>query len=226
VLDPLCLAIAGETTVDAARSIDSPLSRRDRRKREVHTRVLEAAVALFDEQGFAATKVADICEQADVAHKTFFNHFQSKQHLVSEIARDALEQLFTQIDEARHQPGSTRQRLHYFFSTIADNAEAAGPMHRELVTEIIHVAHEAGAHPEQAHRLHAAFGALVQDGRAAGDVTRRHDAATLTEMIIGAFYVLMFDWANLESYPLRQRALAAARFLGDAISTPSRRARG
>ena len=45
-------------------------------------------------------------------------------------------------------------------------------------------------------------------------------------MIIGAFYVLMFDWANLESYPLRQRALAAARFLGDAIAAPPKRAGG
>jgi len=210
--------------VDPARSIDNPLSRRDRRKLEVRTRILEAAVALFDDQGFGATKVADICERADVAHKTFFNHFQSKQHLLSEIARDALEQLFTQVDEARRRPGSTRERLRYFFATIADNAEAAGPMRRELVTEIIHVAHEARSHPEHARRLHAAFGALVKDGRAAGDVTRRYDAATLTEMIIGAFYVLMFDWANLESYPLRQRALAAARFLGDAISTPPQRA--
>lgn len=208
-------------SVEPARSIESSLSRRDRRKLEVRNRILEAAVALFDERGFGATKVAEICEQADVAHKTFFNHFQSKQHLLSEIARDALEQLFVQIEEARKRPGTTRDRLRHFFTGIADNAEAAGPMHRELVTEIIHVAHEAGAHPEQARRLHAAIGTLVQDGRAAGDVTRAHDASTLTEMIIGAFYVLMFDWANLESYPLRQRALAAARFLGDAISTPS-----
>ena len=218
----LCLAAAGDIIVDAARSIDSPLSRRDRRKLEVRSRILEAAVALFDGHGFAATKVADICEQADVAHKTFFNHFQSKQHLLSEIARDALEQLCTQIDEARRQPGSTRERLRYFFATIAGNAEAAGPMHRELVTEIIHAAHEAGTHPEQARRLHAAFGALVQDGRAAGDVTQRHDAATLTEMIIGAFYVLMFNWANLERYPLRKQARATARFLADSMTVPNK----
>lgn len=91
-------------------------------------------------------------------------------------------------------------------------------MQRELLTEIIHVAHDAGTEPEQARKLHTAFGALVRDGIAAGDVTRRHDPNILTEMIMGAFYVLMFNWANLEDYPLRRHAMAAARFLGDALS--------
>ncbi len=212
--------------VEPARDISRPLSRRDRRKLEVRTRILEAAVALFGEQGFGATKVAEICERADVAHKTFFNHFQSKQHLLTDIARDALEQLLGQIEEVRRRPGSTRQRLRWFFEQVADNAEAAGPMHRELVTEIIHAAHQAGTEPEQARRLHVAFGAVVRAGRTAGDVSRRYDPDVLTEMIIGAFYVLMFDWANLESYPLRQRALAAARFLGDAIAAAPKRAGG
>ncbi len=55
---------------------DAPeLTRRERRKREVRGRILAAAVGLFDERGFGATKVAEICERADVAHKTFFNHF-------------------------------------------------------------------------------------------------------------------------------------------------------
>jgi AcrR family transcriptional regulator len=212
--------------VEPVRDISRSLSRRDRRKLEVRARILEAAVVLFGEQGFGATKVAEICERADVAHKTFFNHFPSKQHLLTDIAHEALDQLLGEVEKVRRRQGSTRQRLRWLFERVADNAEAAGPMHRELVTEIIHAAHEAGTEPEQARRLHIAFGAIVHAGRAAGDVTRRYDPDVLTEMIIGAFYVLMFDWANLESYPLRQRALAAARFLGDAIAAPPKRAGG
>ena len=39
----------------------------------------------------------------------------------------------------------------------------------------------------------------------------------------GAFYVLMFNFANLEDYPLRRQALAAARFLGDAMTNARER---
>ena len=64
-----------------------PVGRRERRKLEVHARILEANLELFDARGAEATKVQDICERADVAHKTFFNHFASKRHLLREVAR-------------------------------------------------------------------------------------------------------------------------------------------
>ena len=145
----------------AVRETGNDLSRRERRKLEVRERILAAAMALFEGQGFTATKVADICEQADIAHKTFFNHFGSKQDLLREIARYALDQLLADIREARDQPGPTSRRLRFFFTRIADNADQAGPMRRELLTELIHVAHDAGDEPEQARLLHDAFGSIT-----------------------------------------------------------------
>jgi AcrR family transcriptional regulator len=198
--------------------VEAPLTRRERRKLEVHTRILEAATELFDRSGFEATTVASICERADVAHKTFFNHFPSKQELLREIASVALESLLSNLEEARKRPGSTRERIHYFFERVADNAQSAGPMRSELVTEIMHVAHESRSEPEQARKLHAAFGSIILDGLERGDVTRHHPADTLIDTLQGAFYALMFNWANLDDYPLRDHALSTARFLGEAIA--------
>jgi AcrR family transcriptional regulator len=194
------------------------LSRRERRKLEVHERILEAARELFAAKGVQATTVAGICERADVAQKTFFNHFPGRQELVRELARIGLDQLLANVEEVRRKPGTTRDRLLAFFCCVADNAETAGPMARELLTEIIHVAQDTTSEPEQARRLHEAFAGLVADGLALGDVTRAHDPETLTEMIVGAYYALMFNWAHLEGYRLRRHALAAARFLGDALA--------
>ncbi len=194
------------------------LTRRERRKLEVRTRILEAGVSLFEERGIQTTKVVEICERADVAHKTFFNHFPSKQHLLREIAKAALAQLLMDIEDARKQPESTRGRIQHFFAHLAENADQAGPMHRELLAEIVHAAHEVGNEAEQARQLHDAFGAIIYDGVAAGDLSDRHDPETLTEMLMGAFYVLMFNWANVDGYPLRERALATARFLADVMT--------
>ncbi|MGH7288458.1 MAG: TetR family transcriptional regulator [Myxococcota bacterium] len=36
------------------------------------------SAALFEARGVHATKVADFCARADVAQKTFVNHFASK----------------------------------------------------------------------------------------------------------------------------------------------------
>jgi AcrR family transcriptional regulator len=199
----------------------SQLTRRERRKHEVHTRILEGAMALFEERGPQETTVAEIAERADVAPKTFFNHFPSKQHLLRAIAEQSMDQLFTDIEDVRKRPGSAAGRLRAFFALVAENAEAAGPMHRELLTELIHSAHESGDEPQQARRMHDAFASLVRDGVEAGEFGRHHTLETLTEMVQGAFYVLMFSWANLETYPLRARAEAAARFLCDAMTDAS-----
>ena len=201
-------------------------TRRERRKLEVRARLLGAAEALFDQHGIAATKISEICERADVAQKTFFNHFATKQDLLRALAASFLEVLLTDIEEARKRPGGTPERLTAFFACIVDNALAAGPMRRELLTEIIHVSQAQRSGSENARALRDAFGALVADGIAAGDVSRAHSRETLTDMILGAFYVLMFNWAHLEGYALRRQALAAARFLGDAMAAaPARRRR-
>ena len=201
-----------------AEPLPSDLSRRERRKLEVRGRILEAAADLLTQHGFHATKVADICDRADVAHKTFFNHVPTKQHLLREIANYAIDELLVDIETARKREHSTAKRLAAFFSVVAERTAKAGPMNRELVTELVHVVHASSVKSEQARRLHDGFERIVADGLEAGDVTRRHDAETLTEMILGAYYVLMFNYANLDDFPIEKQATAVARFLGDALA--------
>ncbi len=193
------------------------LSRRERRKFEVRTRILESAMALFDERGFTATTVAQIAERADVAQKTLFNHFDSKQELLRHIAENSLAEAVTHIQEVTEVPGTTRERIAILFRRIADDTEEAGPMRRELLTEIIHTAQRVGSEAEQSLKLHDAFGAIVREGRRAGDVSRAHTLQTQTELLVGSFYVLMFNWAHLEDFPLRRQALATAAIVADAL---------
>lgn len=195
--------------------------RRERRKLEVRRRMVEAAETLFEEKGVQAATVAEICERADVAHKTFFNHFPAKQDLVRAMAEASMEILLEEIEVARTTGGSTAGRLRAFFESVARRATAAGPMHRELLTEIIHAAQQADAESANARRLHHAFGGIVRDGIAAGEITRAHPAETLTESIVGTYYALMFNWANLDGYPIATRARAAAAFLADALAPRS-----
>jgi len=174
--------------------------------------MLEAGVALFDAQGIEGTTVGEICDRADVAQKTFFNHFPSKRHLIREIALEGLAKLHLALEEAGKLPGSPRERIAAFFAGVAKNGEELGPLHRELLTEVIHTVHDSGEEPEVARRLRAAFAALVRS-----DAPGAYDDATRTEMVMGAYYVLMFNWAHLEGYALRERASALASFLGDAF---------
>ena len=204
------------TTASTPHFVDLP--RRERRKLELRGRILEAAAELFGEKGFRATKVSDICERADIAQKTFFNYFPAKRDALREIAHYGVDQLRGNVEAVSKADLSTRDRLLAFFRHMAERLIESGPMNRELVTELVHVLNEGEDRSEPARMLLDAFGAIVSKGIEAGEVTRRHSPETLTEMILGAYYVLMFNYANLEAFPIAQHADASARFLADALA--------
>lgn len=65
--------------MDAAQST---IGRRERKKLETRRALRESALRLFAERGFERTTVADITEAADVAQRTFFLHFCSKEDVL------------------------------------------------------------------------------------------------------------------------------------------------
>ena len=193
--------------------------RRERRRLEVHARIVAAAATLFDERGYDDTRVAEIAARADVAEKTFFNHFPTKQHVVRELAYAALDTLLERVEDTRKHAGGVRDRLHHFFVQVAEGALEGGPMRRELLTETIHALHDARDESQQVRRIHEAFTALVDDAIARGEVAAGHDTETLTNVILGAFYSLMFNWAHVDGYPIRAQAEATAHVLACALES-------
>lgn len=173
----------------------------------------------FAANGVESTKVDEICEAADIAQKTFFNHFPTKQHVVREIAEGFLRDFRAILDTARSEGGTTAQQLERFFSVIADEVERGGPMHRGFVMEVIRLVHDDRENAEKSRQLHDAFGALLRDGVRAGDVTTAYPLPVLSEVVVGAFLTLMLNWLGTERYPVRARATAMSRFLADAMRT-------
>src|ERR671919_1212424 len=55
---------------------------RERKKQRTRETIVEAAFELFDERGFDGTTIADIAEAAEIAPRTFFSYFPSKDDVV------------------------------------------------------------------------------------------------------------------------------------------------
>ena len=91
--------------------------KRERRKDARPRELLDAALALFVEQGFAATKVEDVAKRAGVSKGTLFLYFATKEELFKAVVRENIVGQFSEFHVALDSfTGSTESLLRTFMT--------------------------------------------------------------------------------------------------------------
>jgi len=100
----------------------APVSRRERKKQQTRQTLRREALRLFGERGFDATTIQDITDAADVAPRTFFLHFASKEDVLLGDARDRVA-AFEETLRSRpaHEDGFTAVRASVVALLAADD---------------------------------------------------------------------------------------------------------
>ncbi|MBP6578939.1 TetR family transcriptional regulator [Acidovorax temperans] len=90
--------------------------KRSRRKEARPGELLEAALDLFVEKGFAATRVDDVAARAGVSKGTLFLYFPSKEELFKAVVRENIVGRFTEWNNALESfVGNTSEVLTYCY---------------------------------------------------------------------------------------------------------------
>jgi AcrR family transcriptional regulator len=74
-------------------------TRQQRRVKDTHLKLLNAARDAFAEKGLDYTTIDDITERADVGKGTFYYHFSNKQDVVAELIDGMLSELVKKIEQ-------------------------------------------------------------------------------------------------------------------------------
>ena len=95
-----------------------PAPKRERRKEARPGELLEAALDLFVEKGYAATKVDEVAARAGVSKGTLFLYFPSKEELFKAVVRESIVGRFDEWGQELAQfQGSTADMLCYSYTT-------------------------------------------------------------------------------------------------------------
>ncbi|MGS5088323.1 TetR/AcrR family transcriptional regulator [Hydrogenophaga sp. A37] len=92
----------------------STTGKRERRKEARPGELLDAALALFVEKGFAATRVEEVAARAGVSKGTLFLYFPSKEELFKAVVRETISGRFSEWNQELDQfQGDSAELLRY-----------------------------------------------------------------------------------------------------------------
>lgn len=167
------------------------LGRRERRKHETREALETAALRLFLQRGFDETTIEDITEVADVARRTFFRYFDSKEAVLFARQEDQIALLTSELNaRPADEPILTgiRAALHALARTQSDRSE-----HQLVLARIALNAPTVAAHAAHAQRR---WEEAVQDW-----ITHRLDAtpddlrpAVLAGATVAALRAALAQW--------------------------------
>ncbi|WP_345800380.1 TetR/AcrR family transcriptional regulator [Microbacterium sp. AZCO] len=153
------------------------------------SQILEVAVALFNEQGYDATSVADLAARLGLTKSALYHHFDSKEQLLAEALDDALGAL----EEVLDQPdGSPAERL----EAVLRGAVRVLSDRLPSVTLLLRVRGNSDTERAALERRRAfdqRVTTLVQEAQDAGLVRADIDGAVTTRLIFGMVNSLV-EW--------------------------------
>lgn len=123
----------------ATAEVPEPPPTRQRRKEARPQELLDAALALFVEKGFAATRSEEVAQRAGVSKGTLYLYYPSKEELFKAVVRHNLTSLIAEGRELAAQfEGSSSELLSLLLHTWWErfgNTPAAG-IHKIIISEV------------------------------------------------------------------------------------------
>lgn len=192
-------------------------TRRARRKEARPGELLEAALALFVEKGFAATRVEEVAARAGVSKGTLFLYFPSKEALFKELVRHTISSRFTEWnDELTNFPGSSADLVRHCMRAWWERigmTKAAG------ISKL--VMSEAGMFPEIAAFYqqevigpgHDLLKRILQRGIASGEFRPMALEYAVYSLIAPMIFLLMWQHSLAPCCPANQQQIEPLAFI-------------
>lgn len=185
-------------------SIKPAKSRSELRKDEFQKRISDAALELFTENGVNETSIISIIEKAGVAHKTFFNHFPTKNHLLFHIASSysgSSNTIFAHFNEMDITP---MEKLENSFMAIAEGLAGLPPKDIEMFKFILNGVHLGPESSKiiQRNMLDSTIGKILSEAAMKNQLQPGIALETYAEVVVNLFISTMLNWASFDDYPL------------------------
>ena len=131
--------------------------------------ILDAAVTVFARQGFHATRVSDIADEAGVAYGLVYHYFNSKDQVLNELFLERWSLLLAAIEEADRTKGTHREKLAAVAGFIFESYRHDPELMKVIIVEVTRAANTFGrTHLAKIREAYSQIAGIVARAQAAG----------------------------------------------------------
>jgi TetR/AcrR family transcriptional regulator, fatty acid metabolism regulator protein len=157
--------------------------------------ILDAAVRVFARQGFHATRVSDIADEAGVAYGLVYHYFRSKDEVLNELFVERWSLLLSAIEETDRTADRPRDKLGAVAAFIVDSYRHDPELMKVIIVEVTRAANSFGrTHLPEIRRAYQSIAKIVEDGQKAGAFRDDVGPMFASMSFYGAIEQLLSGW--------------------------------
>jgi TetR/AcrR family transcriptional regulator, fatty acid metabolism regulator protein len=163
------------------------------RQADRRRQILEAAVKVFADKGFHASRVGDIAEEAGIAYGLVYHYFESKEDLLETIFRTTWTEMLARVREVEEAKIPAAEAVRQVTALILRTWRRDPDLVRVLVREVTrnqHVQQEV----EEITSAMEALERIVRSGQESGEFRTDLDARLAAAIFYGALEEVLSGW--------------------------------
>jgi TetR/AcrR family transcriptional regulator, fatty acid metabolism regulator protein len=157
--------------------------------------ILDAAIRVFARQGFHATRVSDIADEAGVAYGLVYHYFKSKDEVLNELFSQRWSLLLAAIEEADGSDATPRDKLAAVAAFIVESYRHDHELMQVIIVEVTRAATSFGrTHLPEIRQAYDLIAKIVADGQQLGTFRDDIDPIFASMTFYGAIEQLLSGW--------------------------------
>jgi AcrR family transcriptional regulator len=178
------------------------------RQADRRRQILEAAVKVFADRGFHASRVGDVAEEAGIAYGLVYHYFASKEDLLETIFRTTWTEMLARVREVEEAGVPAAEAVRQVTALLLRTWRRDPDLVRVLVREVTRNQHVQQEIEEIAEAM-LALERIVRRGQETGEFQSNLDARLAAVVFYGALEEVLSSWV-LGTLPDRDEDIARA----------------
>ena len=162
---------------------------------ERRRQILDAAVRVFAREGFHATRVSDIADEADVAYGLVYHYFPSKEKVLDELFTERWSLLLVAIEEADRSGDDPRDKLRSVARFIIESYRYDPDLMKVIIVEVTRAANSFGrTHLDDIDAAFRLIERIITEGQSSGNFRKEVDPYFASMTFYGVIEQLLTGW--------------------------------